>query len=378
MDDRAPDSPLTEPTPNQPANKILDADAPRPSDARSTAMAVFAFLIPLGPLLCVYYQSRETAFYYWDFAGFHNLARRALAAFDDSLLQGFHTVRESLNNDYNALFTLPLLPFMELFDSRRDVYLCAVFLVYFAPLLFLCGATLKRMIPESGNTALWVGAVVTFLLPNYWWILVRGYPDTGGAVLIASAVLLYIHRFSGIWRWRSTLLMGVVLGTSILFRRHYIYAVAAFYAAMGLDTLGSLLASTAQGYERAKDLLHRAAHLAGAAVASIALVAGIAPSFFLRASKVPGSGIYKAWEISSLETAASILHTVGAIPALVAIAGGLCVRRRHPGSRHAIRFVTLLTLAWLAVWIFVVRQKAYHYPHVVPFVVCLGISALLL
>ena len=346
---------------------------------RDLTPVVTTALILLGPLICFYYLSCEQAFYSWDQAHYHNMARAAAAAFGQGWGEGWRHVRASLPEDYNALFALPLLPFLSAFGTQRGVYLSAVYLVYVLPLLFVSGALLRRLFPSFGNTASWVGALMAFLSPAYWRTLLRGYPDTCGATLVATAALLHVGRRSGPWRWRTSVLIGLALGGSVVLRRHYAYAVVAFYAALAIDAAWLWLEATPdERATRLASLGRRAAQLALSGCASLAFVLVVTPGFAARAIDIAISRVYASYEWRSALAAQTVLDTVGGIPSLLAIAGLVLLWRTRSESRPAIRFLGLYALIWLAVWTLHVRQAAYHYPHAIPLVVIVGNGALLL
>jgi hypothetical protein len=337
-----------------------------------------AALALLGPLICFYYVSCERSFYWWDYANYHVQARDTSRAFATSLRVGYHYVGQTLQTDYNALYSLPLVPFLRVFGEQRAVYVAVVCLLYFLPLVYTCGAICRRLYPEKPSLAFACGAGIAFLAPAYWRPILRGYPDLVGAMLLALGVLLHLRRQSREWRWWESVGLGLALGTSVLLRRHFAYAVVAFYAAVGVDMVWQLARSGGSFGARGRVFGKQVLHSIVTAVSSVLPVVLTIPNFASGARAIVAQRLYASWEVSRWETSEILLNTVGGLPLFLGIAGGVLHFRSHPESRPALRFLTLLAALWLCVWIGMVRQPADHYPHVVPLVLCIGTCLLVL
>lgn len=362
-----------------PLREEVQLDAPRASrrELLPFALALSAVLVS-GLLFVAFHLKRERVFYYWDYQTHYELAAQTTRAFGQSLGAGLAFAKGTLGSDYNALYTLPLLPFLAVFGATRAVYLSAVFVVYHVPVFALTGAWLARLFPERRPLALGIGVVIAASLPNYWYIVLRGYPDVCGLMLIALAGLWHVRRPAGAWNLSTSLGVGLGVGGAILLRRHYAYAAVAFYLALGFDSLAVAWALGDTLHVRWRALRHRLEHLIAAAGVTLGAVALIAPGFFARANQLTSQRLYASWEEPPRTILASILWTSGVAPLLLALTGIAWFWKRRPERRSALRFLVTYASTWTFLWVFVVRQNASHYCHAIPLTVSVGVGCLLL
>src|SRR5205085_2732071 len=104
--------------------------------------------------------------------------------------------------EYNALFAVPLVPFMVVLGDTRAVYELALSLVYFVPLAAAIGFIAVRITSARPMLTFWATTVLFVLTPMAWVPVLRGYPDAGAAFLIAVAMLAYLHdtRLEHVWQ----------------------------------------------------------------------------------------------------------------------------------------------------------------------------------
>src|SRR5262249_29322181 len=84
------------------------------------SLALIALAIPLTWL------SRERFFFYWDLAMYHNMTIAKANSFLQSPFWALYGVFRSIQNNYNEIFTLPLVPFILAFGNSRQVYITSV------------------------------------------------------------------------------------------------------------------------------------------------------------------------------------------------------------------------------------------------------------
>ena len=123
------------------------------------------------------YVSSERFFYYWDHASYQEIARETAQAFRQSPVTGWLALRRSFQNDYNAAFALPLIPWILSFGSSRMSFELGSALVYLVPLPLAMGAVATRLIPGRRRPAFWVAAWLALLTPMTWVPTLRGFPD---------------------------------------------------------------------------------------------------------------------------------------------------------------------------------------------------------
>jgi len=324
--------------------------------------------------LCATFVRQERIFPYWDAAIYHNLTLALTDAFTRSPADGLHELRESLPEDYNSLFALPLVPGIMVAGERRLAFVLLVFVVYFIPYL-LAGAWLARgLLPQHPQRSMLAGAVFIVATPACWYHVALGYPDIGGAALIAGCVLLY-GRWRRSGRLRTLMLMGLLAGLAIVFRRHYVYAVAALFAAVLADVGVGALAQRGSARGRARAAAEWIGSVVLAAAVGWLTIRLILPSFF-RQALASSSGRFAGWQQSVTDTMYSMVGTVGAVPLGLAAIGWLTVCLRGGGARAEFRILLMGTTAWAAAWSLHARQQPYHYPHWLPLFVALGLAAL--
>src|SRR5262249_22813139 len=114
------------------------------------------------------YVGRENAFYFWDQAVFQNLASRTSLGFASSFAEGYHAVGQSLTEDYNALFAVPLVPVLCRLGTTRLAYELAVALVYLLPFALVLGTIGAAVIRGPRAAVFWTTVGITLLTPMTW------------------------------------------------------------------------------------------------------------------------------------------------------------------------------------------------------------------
>src|SRR5437899_6443268 len=79
------------------------------------------------------YVSSEHVFYWSDYSGYQNITHDIATRFHESPLAAARAVARSMLEDYNALFTIPILPFVLLFGESRIVFEIALAVAYLLP-----------------------------------------------------------------------------------------------------------------------------------------------------------------------------------------------------------------------------------------------------
>jgi len=332
----------------------------RPAVYVCIALAVMAF--------CAMYVNDERLFPFWDLSAYQDQTFAVADAFARSFGEGARMVASSVNEDYNLLLTVPLVPLVWIFGETRLVYLDAVVAVYFFPFLLIAGAIGRRAFPERGAQAGIVAVVMAFATPLIWRNIMQGYADIGGAVLIGAMLLLYDRSERGA-RWKPILGCAVLAAISILFRRHYVWAAFALYVAFFVDIAFSIR------IRRLREVLQAAAYVFGSGVVMLIVLYAIAPQFLTRITTVSYAAGFEPWQTSVPNTFGIMVRSLGVVPLLIAIAGMVMLPRLTVGGRTLARVITTATIVWALLWGFVVRQAPSHYPHTLPFFMIVGLSA---
>jgi hypothetical protein len=322
----------------------------------------------------VAYISQEHNFHWWiDWhqrtIGLADLVRR-------SPLAAWQQLQASLAWERNQLFTLPLLPFVWLSQSRL-AYEIGLTLVYLVPFSLAMGAIATCLIPTQPRTVFWSTAWLTLLIPVNWIPTFLGIPDTGGALLMALATWVYLQDPGLKQRWRIPLIGGL-LAIAILLRRHFTYGVLAFLGALILQTLGEFsFQLTKNPREAGRNLIGWLGRVGLITLTVGAVLAGVAWQFTYTAITRNYSSLYASWSLPLGDMVERYIYFYGwgtwAI-VLIGFAIGLHTRVLSP---TAARFIGLSGVLALLGWVVKLRYGNVFYAlHVTPLVIA-GLVAFL-
>lgn len=206
-------------------------------------LLVDAGLLALLALMIIFittvYISSEHNFHWW--IDWYARTLDIVTAWRDSPGEAIQRVQQSLIAERNRLYTLPLIPFILVFGSSRLVYEIALALVYLLPFALVMGAIATQVIRAHSRPVFWTTAFLTLLIPVSWIPTFMGIPDTGGAVFLGLATLVYLQDVR-LKTWWRILLIGFFMGAAILLRRPFVYAGVTFLAAISLQALLFFLA----------------------------------------------------------------------------------------------------------------------------------------
>ena len=315
------------------------------------------------------YVARERFFYFWDQAHYQSIAERTASAFQVSFKEGFDTLRLSYRDDYNALFALPLVPWLTVFGASRMSYEMGLALVYQAPLILSWGAVAAHLVLERRRAAFWGAVLLALLTPMTWVPALRGFPDAAAATAMALALCLYL-RDPGFEKGANLFLIGGLLALSVLIRRHFAYAVVAYFFAAGICALVDALGTPQPARERARLFGRRAGRLVLIANAGVIVAVAVAYQYVLRLITFDFTALYTSYE-NPVETVGNwYLEPYGWIAVWLAAMGWVFGRSVRSIPKDATRFVLLWGVALVAQWLLHVRQLGVQYTlHVTPLIV---------
>lgn len=330
-------------------------------------------------LLACFYVSRERFFYYWDYAVYQDIAAAATDTFLTlSPLDSFYTLYRSTADAYSSLFSVPLVPILLLFGESRLVYVAGLAATYLVPFALALGAVAERLIPGRPRWVFWATAAVALLTPMTWVPTLRGFPDAGAATLIALALRLHLEDRQAGRTAGSALFAGALAGLAILLRRHFVFGVAAFFAALVVCAcLG--LASDAwrkrpgSGRRLRNDLVWIVAAAAGCALT----LAVVGHYFLLRILTREFASYYRAYEMPLRDALAWFVKPYGLPVCFLSALGFVAGLRARILDPAAARLVLVFGALSFAQWVGVARQIGEQYTlHFTPTVV-LGLTCLL-
>jgi len=324
----------------------------------------------LGCAIAYVYCAAERYVYYWDYGGFWLVTAGQVSLWQTWPRQALLTVWWSLGEDYPRIYTLAPTPFLLLFGNSRIAYVIALTLVYQIPFVLLMGATAVQIIRRNAATVFWSTAFLTLSVPTLWIGTLRGYPDMGGAALVALAVLAYLYNPELSRPWQP-FVIGLCLAMAPLFRRHFAYTVVIFFLVAGafaiVRGISQVRRNRAEGLRSMGRQLARLA-LAGGVFAGF--LATVGHRWLQYALSLDRRGLYKSYEQSLWAWLDWEVRGYGALIWLMAGLGFAVAIAANKCSRERALFLACLNCATLVVWLTSIRQFGWHYHlHFAPLVV---------
>jgi hypothetical protein len=322
-----------------------------------------ACLVAYLVFFAIYFVSLERQFYVWDFGGYQRMTATQLGNYESSQLYSVKFALETLDEDYNYLFTLPLLPVMSLIGAThsRTTYIVSLALVYLVPYLIALGLVAHRLVVRQRWVAFWAAIAVGLFSTAAWLPTLRGYPDTGAAFLLLLACWAFLFD-RDLKHWWQILLISACLSLAVLFRRHFAYAAIAFLVSMGVFTLYEFAAHWKADHRQASLRLWQT----GLRIGAILLVSGLFfLSFglpFLRLVIANNYQVlYSAWTSLPGQVLANYQAYYGWGLLILALAGLLAGWLTKGADRRAVGFALLFGAVSVIQWITIVRQTNPHY-----------------
>ncbi len=333
------------------------------------------------------YMSRERTVYAWDEANYTGLTADAYEAFfpakpdppSDTFrpVYGLRRVHGSFHEEYNWLFTVPMVFVQRAFGASRTAYVMGLTFFYYAPYCLIWGmvATLVFRLPT--RTAFWGTVGLILALPLTYFPVFRSFPDVGGAALLGLATILYLRDIE-MKSWRSVVVIGLILCLMPLFRRHFMYGLTTFFAAAILQHFCILVGLLArQPHEGGQYFIKMAPRF-------ITLGASILFFWFVFARpfvQVLLSNnyfhLYAGFMIAPREVFLGIVSAYGVVLFVTAILGYIIGWRMEVFRSAGGAFMALTLLIALLQWVFVVRQPGAHYLYHFHIFLLFGLLALL-
>jgi len=375
---------------------------------------ILAFLMVIS--IAFSYASSEHTFYAGDFAPvyYHNNVQLVISAWRQSPSQAMVSIWQSLGQDHNQLFVLPLLPLLLMFGDSRTNYIISVAVAYLLPLSLVMGAIASRLVGVvSPLKIFWLTTFVSLLLPMTWLPTLRGYPDAGGALIMGIATLLLLPspKFLEVEKspllflpsaeslssptlsspklfqkksliinqtsWVRVLGIGLLLGLAILFRRHFAYADLSLIGGLIIQGLVVIIREQKQVISRLILLGMKIALMGAIALFTLMITAR---EFTNRALTTDFRDLYASWSLSFPEILVHYLNFYGWLTwGLVILGFGLGIIM-NTGSNSGLVFIISAGIISLFNLLVVLRYDSFQYTlHSTPFVilglVLLGVAA---
>lgn len=339
----------------------------------SVNLSLFALLVLLTAIATVLYTSSERNFHWW--IDWYYKTIEVASAFRQSPIAGISNFLQSLGAERNKIYTLPLVPFILLFGESRLVYQIGLAIVYLLPFSLVMGGLGTRLISANSIAVFWSTAIFSLLIPINWIPTFLGIPDTGGAVLIGLAVWIYLQDMR-LKRWWRVPAIGILLGSAILFRRHFAYGAIAVLVAMFLQALIFFWTAKRIKPQLAWQKLRQVAVKIGLiAIICFVTLAAISWQFTYNALVTDYRGLYASWSFPIdiiVGLYAAYFGWVTLILAAIGFLAGILTRTLY---LPAFSFIWLFGVVSAVEWLILLRYaNVFYCLHLTPIVV-LGLAS---
>jgi hypothetical protein len=342
----------------------------------------------LGVILCAacitcWYIANERVFYFWDYAFYMDMASGVSKMFNQNPIQALETIYLSTALDYNYYFTLPLVPFLQIFKYSRLGYILGLVFVYHIPTMVAFGYVVRKIFPSVPYSG-WVTILVGLSIPALWASIFQGFPDIGAVFLITLTLVVYLQDME-LKQWQFQLpMIGAISALVIIFRRHFAYSVVSFWFSMGVFFIYVSIRNSGKNWKNffcacwntfVKTTIIFAFFL-------LALIL-LAPGLLLKMFYTNYLNLYESYASYPHQvfifffTAFGILWLLTSLGFLASVEKIQAFFRFDVNNIHgrSLNFILFFGLTSLGVWVFIPRQIDVHYVlHVAPFVV-VGITA---
>jgi hypothetical protein len=314
------------------------------------------------------YVSSERNFHWW--IDWYASTIQIADALRESPSEAIQLVMGSLVRERNRLYTLPLIPFILVFGSSRLVYEVALALVYLLPFALAMGGIATQLIRVHRQSVFWSTALLTLLIPVNWMPTFIGIPDTGGAVFIALAALVYLQDVR-LKRWWRIPLIGFLIGLAMLLRRHFVYGGIALLSAITSQVLIFFSAEVRKfPYLALRNLLLGGVQIALMAAMALTTLMIVAPEFTSTALTTDYRTLYTSWSLPLGDIVSLYAAFYGWTTWLMVAIGFSAGILTRSVALPAVSLIGLLGIFSLIAWLVVLRYANVFYAlHVTPLVV---------
>ena len=321
---------------------------------------LFVVLLISTALVAIYIKN-ERFFYYFDWGGYYSVTIDYPAQLVQDPLQTILKIKDTINDEYNHFFILPLLPFLLAFGKSRLIYVLSLTLVYQIPYSLIAGGIATKLIPFHRDAVFWFAVLLTIATPIAWVPTLRTYPDIGAALLIGLAILVYIQDFR-LHRWWQIPLIGILTGGALIYRRHYVFGSMALFEAMMVQAIVGFAAAFRQNRRLAWHIfLSTGVRIGITGVISLLVILLVGISFLENAMTTNYLALYSSYTLATGQVIAYFLRNYGwIIIALVTLGFSIGIGKRILDRPSAL-FLILFWVVSLLQWTFIVRQTGIHY-----------------
>ncbi|MBS1997512.1 MAG: hypothetical protein JSS86_14425 [Cyanobacteria bacterium SZAS LIN-2] len=326
------------------------------------AVTAALLAIALAALTVRWYVGLEAPCYWSDFNYYEWATRFSISQLGQSPLTYPILLLTSVSLQHNLYFTVPLVPLMAVLGGDRAAFITSIALVYFLPLALAVALLANRLSGDAPNgaskapvSATIKSFAVALLIPVLWAPTLRGYPDSGAALLLLITLLLYFDGRSFASARRGALI-GFLLALTVLLRRYMAFAGVSLVVCIAVDQILTCRRSAAgtPTKTRIKTML---ALIGGGAAGMVCL----GYPFLLNLTRLNLGVLYESYHVSPSASVAYFFSCFGLITLALAAAGLLLTWRNSPQSRDQLLFTVIFYVIAQCLWILIPGELGTHY-----------------
>lgn len=363
------------------------------------------------------YTGQEQNFHWW--IDWYNRTLEIVEAWEVSPESGWQIIMDSLGSDRNRLYTIPLIPFLLIWGKSREVYQIALALVYLFPFSLAMGSLAAQLVPRRKNKYFWLAALITLLTPVTWMSTFLGIPDTGAAIFMGIATLLYLqvievsaknhpqyysHGISSLNKETRTKLsqfiyqqlviilqywqiplIGAAIAMAIMIRRHFAYGGIALLGAIGIVALIDFALLITKDVRKnwwlaVWNLTVNILQLFVIVDTCLFTLKKIVPEFTSQAIATNYKNLYTSWSLPFITILQHYLELLGIIPwflVIISLTFTYINKKSYDKYYKKINLIVFSGLISLGIWLFRLRYgNVFYLLHIIPLVV-IGINLLI-
>ncbi len=335
---------------------------------------LFVLTFSFSCIVPILYVTNEHVFYWWDYAGYQDLTNVIAHNFSIDALYTLIDIFNSTQHDYNSWFTLPLIPFVIIGKFSRLSYILGITVVYMYPFALVLGSVATMLLPGPKQKVFWLAVAITICMPMSWTATFRGYPDIGGALFLALALLFYL-RDSCLQSIKSLIMISLLLALAMIFRRHFTYGILGFIFSIFLYNNSRIIVMlSVRPRDVIKTLFLHNLRLVTMLMLLLTSLFILARPFFYKLLLKDYMSLYSSYMVSPQDTAYFLLIQSGIFVWAIASAAILSTVI-WKNNKNNLAFVGLLALVLFAQWVGLVRQTGFHYSLQFIFFLVIGICS---
>jgi hypothetical protein len=323
------------------------------------SFAILAFTWVFGDFLL-----RASEFYpNWDPRNWYRLAglARALLAGEPNSWTPFWA---TLQEQYNALITLPLAPALIGFGQSYYVYGMAVAVIYGTATSLAVGTVAVVILAGyRPGVIVWTfaaAALVTATRSAVWWNVIWYYPDVGNVFVIAlwviGAILILRHP-----TWLAIGTLVVLTVVVLAFRRHLVFAWGVAGIGLFISTVIECwidwkTSDRREGRRKLRAGARRIGALAASAIFGLGITLALVPQFVRGMASIIIHHAYSDFEVSPTDVVVAMLGVMGVIPVVLSAVGYVASAIVFKRRRYEIIALGLGAGSYIVLWVALIRQ----------------------